>query len=383
MNKLVSKNLSLVFLFVALAALLVCALPCVAVAGLDDSPAEVDEVLVFLNDVVGLDMEKYEATLKTSFIQNYSDIAFIGDVGYVETSGKYTLQYWDVKEESYSLIDADFTFADDKLVSCRLKLRSGEPLYAKPLAVDLPDAASTFLDRYETFTADANLLDMQNMLDGIEAKTNKTTTSDNLQLDIAVTDSSTSFSWNPFFNGVTYPGLILNFEDNMFKSFGDNRYTYEIGDPTVNVQEKQAIETALNCAAEYSYMYDGKEVTDFEIVEKQILSELRTQSRYAVNDLYPFWAIYLPLADMYPGFVSVLRVEIWANNGEVITCQALSYGGPIPDNSTSDPSASTAPSPTSNQTSAPVPYAVYIAAVVALLAIPIALIAFVLKKKSR
>ncbi len=319
-----------------------------------ESPADSMRVLAFLREVVGLDVDTYEVSLRTQAVRNYSDVSIMGDIGYVETSGSYTMQYWNTTDNSYSLLHSNFKFADETLVLCSLAVDSGKPLFCEPLPADPAAAASTFIQRYHAFSNDDELSAMQNLLLNVDGTKNLTKTVDNLQVEVSVT-SVTSFQWRHIYNNVEYPGLGVTFRDGMFYSFGDDRSIYTIGETAVNISEEQAKNIALNQAAFYSYSYDGRMIDNFSIVENQILTELRTKSRYTVNELYPFYSVYLPLSEQYPGHVSVIRVELWADTGEVISCQTLNYGGsvtnpdssPTPPPTTKDPTATT---PVSGQT---------------------------------
>jgi hypothetical protein len=348
-----------------------------------DSPADTNQALLFLSDVVGLDMTKYEATLETCSASDFSDVSIIGDIGYVRTSGKYVLQYWDTKEEQYSLLHCIFNFAGSTLISCSLSTDSGKALYSKPLPPNLVDAARVFVARYEQFTNDLQLSEMESILANIDGAKNTTKTVNELQLSVSVTSYATSFNWKSFNNGIEYPGMGVTFIKGEFSSFGDRRSIYTIASTKVNISREKAIELALNKSEGFSYKYNDTTVSNFTIVKDQILADLLTKSKDSPTELYPFWAVYLPLSEVYPGHVSVIRVELWADTGDVISCQTLSYGGPVPDDSSNNSSPEPSSVPTSSSSSSnptqnsPLSqlYVVYVAVALMAVAIPTLLVA--------
>ena len=97
-------------------------------------------------------------------------------------------------------------------------------------------------------------------------------------------------------------------------------------------------------------------------------------------ELYPCWIVDLPLRTIYPGSVSYIEVMIWADTGEVISCNALGYGFP---------GESPYPTPTlsaeNNQVTNTdgVPLAVYISGACIAIVIPIAIAVITLKRRSK
>jgi hypothetical protein len=307
-----------------------------------NSPADTSQVLVFLRDVVGLNLDSYEISLNSYAVLNESKVSFIKEIINIETTGSYQFINYDYVNFNNSLLHCSFRFINATLVSATLYLDSGKPIFSKPLPANLVDASEVFLERYQNFTKDAQLTDLQSMLINVDSTENSTSIAENLKLEVLVNSYGTSFRWNPTFNSVDYPGMGITFCDGFFHSFGDDRNIYVIANTNVNVSKEQAVEIALDRAKTYSYTYSNKTISNFEIVEEQILADLYPRSRYNLNELYPFWMVLLPLSDVYPGFVSVIRVEIWADTGEIISCQSLGYGGPIPSSETGDSSLNNA-----------------------------------------
>lgn len=356
------------------------------------STADTKKVLTFLGDVVGVNVEKYETTLTSCFVRDYtSDASPIGNLGYVETSGIYTLNNWDASRQTYSALEIDFTFANASLESCTLNVLSGLPLYTGPLSSNIGEAAGVFLQRYQTFTGDLQISAMGSMLANVDIARNTTKTTANLKLEVSTTSDSVSLRWTNIQNDVEYSSLNLEFRHGSFYSFYDSRSYYKIGGTDVNISKQQAIEIALKQAKDYSYGYNGKVIDNLTIVEDQIRAELKANVRYAPSEYYPCWIVDLPLNDVYPGSIYYIEVMLWADNGQVISCKEMGYGGPLPEDPSSNPDDSVPDSSSSstsedtnlskiNQTSVP-SWLIYLAVVAIAISVSFAIIVVTFKKR--
>jgi hypothetical protein len=164
------------------------------------------------------------------------------------------------------------------------------------------------------------------MLADVDLSRNSSKTIDNLKLEVSTYGSNTLFYWKPTYEGVDYPGINISFKDGHFDSFMDGRSEYFIGDTTVNITEEQAVALALKRAETFYYQMGDEVVSNFSIVHDYIRTEPFSKSREN-RSLYPTWVVYLPLSELY------LRVELWADSGEIISCVPLNSGGYIPDSS--------------------------------------------------
>jgi hypothetical protein len=295
-----------------------------------------NKAMIFLQDVVGLDVDNYEVTLISSKVRDYTtDNNPIGNLGYIQTNEVYELVNWDTKTEIYSDLRVSFSYINSTLRSCSLKVESGLAYSIKPLSSDLSEAADNFLERYNSFSSDTELNTMKSMLATIDLNTNQSKTSSNLKLEVIVGSDLTSILWVRTQNGVDYSQLALNFKNGNFLDFFDSRSYITIGSSEVNISKEQAIDLALKQADGFSYSYNGEVVENLTIVEDKIKAELKATVRYNPSEYYPCWTIDLPLNAVYPGSIYYIQVKIWADDGHVISCKAMGYGGPDPGNLTS------------------------------------------------
>jgi len=307
------------------------------------TPADVREVLVFLRDVVQLDMAKYNAILMTN-ATNY----WLGSSGIAQTDGQYRLDSTGFVDSTgecgTSILTVTFTFWGNKLISCDIYEESrGPPLYSKQPPTDLWDAASGFLQRYQTYTGDTQLSQMRNLLDMVEVTSNTTETADSLSLEVKVHHDHTYLTWGNTLNGADYSRLRLEFDNWGFSRFYDDRSFYKLGSSEVNISQGEAESIALKSVESYQYA-NKSGVANFNIIEENIRSRFSFLNRDDYFVKYSIWIVDLPFDQIYPGGASYIEVMLWADLGEVISIEALGAGYPYEE-----------PSPAQTPTSSPLP----------------------------
>ncbi|TRZ51782.1 MAG: hypothetical protein D4S01_04110 [Dehalococcoidia bacterium] len=278
--------------------------------------ADLNEVLVFLGDVVNLDVTKYDVELLGTTVSHPAELG-----GLTQITGKYTLQ------SKTSKLDVLFKFRNNTLSWCLLRVLEGSPHYKIQSSTNVRDNAIDFLQRYQTYTGDSELETMKNMLDTVDATKNTTKTTDNVKITVTNTAESTSFEWKHSFNGADYAGMTVSFRNGSFYSFSDKRNIYTIGSTDVNISKEEAIILSYKYVENLTWTIGDEEVTDFNIVEEGTDPELLTRSRDEPLKLYPYWYVLLYLDDLYSGNVRHIQVMFWADTGELIDCQPLSLGG--------------------------------------------------------
>jgi hypothetical protein len=208
---LLTKKLCLPLILVVVLAVLFVYLPTLYVAENSDA----DEVLIFLEEVVSLDVAKYDVTLLGTSV-TYPD--WLG--GLAQLTGKYTL------ESETSKLDILFKFRNDTLSWCLVRILEGSLHYIDSPSANLRDVACDFLQKYQAHSGDSDLETMRNMLDVVDVTENSTKTVGNMKLIVSVTSFSSSFDWRHTFNGADYSGLCVSFRDGHFYSFSANKSYY-------------------------------------------------------------------------------------------------------------------------------------------------------------
>ncbi|MCW4002991.1 MAG: hypothetical protein NWE95_03645 [Candidatus Bathyarchaeota archaeon] len=343
----------------------------------EETAIDTGEVLNFLRDVVELDMTKYNSILLTK-ATNYWP--WLG--GVAQTTGQYSLDSTGFVDSTgkcgKSLLTVTFSFWDNKLISCDIYEESqGPPLYSKQPPTDLKDAISALLQRYQTYSGDAQLSQMRSLLDMVEITSNTTKKADNLSLEVECSYDNTCLKWGNTLNGADYSRLILEFQNGHFESFADDRSFYKLGSSEVNISQEEAESIALKSVEPYQYTKD-EQTANFNIIEKNIRSRFSFLNRTNHFILYPCWIVDLPLSEFYAGGVSYIEVMLWADSGEVISIEALGGGFPYPE-----PTPIASPESIQPNSNNSVPWAAYIVVVCVAVAIPTVLVALALKKRSK
>jgi hypothetical protein len=231
---------------------------------------------------------------------------------------------------------------------------------------------------------------MKSMLATVDLTNNQSKINSNLKLEVNAGNNITFIRWDRTQNGVDYSHLILEFKNGVFLDFFDSRSYLTIGSSEVNITKEQAIDLALKQAEGFSYSYSGKVVENLTIAEDRIVAQLKANVRYNPSEYYPCWVIDLPLNAVYPGSIYYIQVKIWADDGQVIYCKAMGYGGLDPGISSNINQSETAPqddSSTENtngnqaETSSLTPSTSIIATIVLATLISVLTIALVIKKR--
>ena len=304
-----------------------------------------EQVLVFLEDVVQIDMTKYEARLRVSDTNNWT-----GDT--TRTTGQYILDSSGLG--GTSIITISFTIVDNKLVGCFLYLTQGSPIFSEQQETNPIKTAERFLQRYQTFTNDPEVATMKNILETLNPKTNTTAIVENIKLELTFYPKDTVFRWSKNFNGADFSRLNLEFRNDQFFAFGDDRSYTKSGSIEVNISEEQAITLALQEASTYMFECDNDTVLELGFIEAFIKAELKVIPKGNQGDYYPIWIIDVPLDRMY-GHISYFTIMLWADNGIIREVIPLGSGVGFMDPDqliagklieTSNPTPSIEPTPT-------------------------------------
>lgn len=208
-----TKRLCLPLILVIVSAALFAYLPIIHTA----ETSEADQVLLFLEKVVKVDVAKYDVTLLGTST-TYPDWLN----GLPQQTGKYSL----VSETSN--LNVLFKFRNGILSWCLMRVIDGSPHYTVSQSNGTRELASGFLQRYQDYSGDAELETMVNMIDRVDVTENSTTTVDNLKLMVSVTAFSSSFDWRYTLDGSDCGGVDVSFHNGHFYAFGDDRSYYSI-----------------------------------------------------------------------------------------------------------------------------------------------------------
>jgi len=268
--------------------------------------------LTFIENVLPLDISQYNITLNQSRTEGYA----------IEIE-QYTL------ESDESTLDVICSFENGILKICLVYAKNGSVISDRPYA-SINDAITSFLMKYQNYTH-IDSTEMINMLSNVDPTKNTEITAGNLKLTISNGEfpkgtKTTSFNWKYVYNNCEYTGLNINFDNGTFAGLSDTRSLYTIGNTTVNVSMRQAIDAAMKYIENYSYkIAEDVWISDFNVTGTSAGLFSTVREPYV---LYPYWQVKLFLDKTYPGSVDGLLVFIWADSGEAFDCSHFKYRWP-------------------------------------------------------
>ena len=283
-----------------------------------------EQALSFLEDVVMLDLEKYNVTVKTSF-ENYSYSWGVLPRGSV----RCTLQ------SNESVLRAAFTFENYTLAWFSLYIDEGSPFFTQPPSTNILERVDTFLQRYQNYLGTSDCQEMRNILATVDEVESMTTTVNHLRFALSKETSSTQFRWDYTYNGADYTRLIITLEDDGEFAFVDNRHVYEIGSTDLNISREEAISIARE-------QFDNLSLS-YTVVDEPVGAALYTMCREPLV-LYPYWSVSLYFDRVYPGNVIGFTFEIWAETGEIINGRLNTLLGGFPPEDSANPTTPNTPS---------------------------------------
>jgi hypothetical protein len=278
--------------------------------------ASTDDSITFLQDVIQMDTEGYQATLLSDTVEHRSDLG-----GIVEEILRYSLT------DSESQIDVVLRFRNRQLSRYQLSLFEGLPVYAQPQPYTVLDTAKGLLERLSSFEDTSYLKDMSNLLASVEKTENTEIEEGDMKLRISVSGGHIEFLWLYTENGVDFSpkSLSLVFEDGVLRELTDGWYLFTIATTEISVaSEEGAIGIARGAVQGFTWTADGTTVSDFKVLEEPVSAVFHPTLREEGLALVPYWEVTLFLDKVYPGGVNRISVGIWADTGEVRRIRTLS-----------------------------------------------------------
>jgi hypothetical protein len=331
------KNFLVAWILAAVLAISVLQIPKVQSAELT-AP---EKTMMFLKDVVKVDVTKYNATLVSNWVDYPPHWG-----GLAQEDVTYNL---DCADESKLYVTCKFR--EGRLHYCGLEVLKGSPIYAEPQATNVLDSTKGLLERYQTYSRAPYIQTMRGMLDTVDVTKNMTITAGNVELTTSSQEvqndptmeaiERTSFEWIYTVNGVDTPQNMIRFtfDNGVFSSFRDDWDLFKIGSTEVKVSREEAINLARNAAEDYTlqiYLEDGLTDVEFNLADEPVTAELLMYPRETLT-VYPFWRIELYFDKLYYSAYGI-GVGIWADTKQIKYCESLSFvGGPIVEE---DPTAS-------------------------------------------
>ena len=119
-------------------------------------------------------------------------------------------------------------------------------------------------------------------------------------------------------NGVDFSpkSLSLVFDNHDLETLTDGWFLFTVGSTTVNVSSDRAVELAKNALNGYSWNANGTTVSNFNALSQPVSVFFHPNTKGGLA-LYPQWTVTFYLDKVYPGNVNSIRIEVWADTGEI------------------------------------------------------------------
>jgi len=277
-----------------------------------------DTTLGILNDVVGINTEKYAPLYSSQFDNQYLNLP--------QKEVAVTL----VSEQGG--VRASCSFVNNMLRQIYLSDYEGDLAVEKP-ATETADMAKGFLQRYQNYAGDSFYGELASTLDNVDVSTNVTKSAGNIKLEVLNWDQTiVDYVWTyTDENGIVAKSknVILNYDRGQLKVFLNNWPLYTVVG-THNISSEEATAIAIEASKNFSYEIIADNVTStvtgFKIAPESLghaaLSYLNFPNQSLAREgnpftLYPSWYVPLGFDKFYPGDVTGMTVSIWADTGKV------------------------------------------------------------------
>ncbi|MGB9854441.1 MAG: hypothetical protein ACPLRY_06530 [Candidatus Bathyarchaeales archaeon] len=302
--------------------------------GTDERAKAIERALGILRNVVGLDVDAYNWSIRAYGKDLFWDVLPHEFVGF---------DFW----TDGSQLEVYVNFVDGKVRSISIYPHKGLPLMVQAVqqAANEVEAAKGLLSRYQAYCGATHVEEFKAILDTVKPKTNTVKVYGNIKFEAEYTKTvdvenrpidTARFAWIYTFNGAvsSFKWVAINIENGYFSCLIDNWNFFKIGSYDINVDEKRAIEIAVNAAKNYSTrVYMGMDaggneiwvaVKDFKVVGAKAVSLIFGNDLYKGEardgnplKLYPVWTVEVYFDDVYAGGVYGVWLNIWADTGEV------------------------------------------------------------------
>lgn len=268
-----------------------------------------EKALIFLRDVVLLDVSKY------NIISTDNNHYSLDPRHFFDEDVIYRF------ESENTEFGALILFKNSTLTQCALVVTYGLPVFKQSSANTL-DEAKAFLQRYSNYSSASYIEVAKRMLNEVVDLSPKAITKDDITLSISNSSNSTTFNWKPQIIDPTentrFPiDLTLVFCNGTFESITDRMY--RLGSAEMKISKEQAISIAKSCVLNYSYTVGGGQESVSKFFDDKFI---HTDSFFRSDPsrdglLYPLWLVYINLGDFTPLGVDYFQVSLWADTGEV------------------------------------------------------------------
>ncbi len=274
-----------------------------------------DKVADFMKNVTQLSLTNYTLSMLSNTMNWRTDLG-----GVAEQNLQYSLT------SSTSNLNIDFRFRNNHFSLYQLNMIESSPIFTQIQPNTVLQNAKGILARYKTYSGDAYLTNMTNLLDEVNATENTVLTQGNMKLQITVSGYTDTFLWMYYVDGVDYQakGVQMIFQDNILTTMMDGYFLFTVGSTSLTTSEQTAVTTAENYVRTMSWTIQGQQYIGFTAVSPPLSIQMVPHPRGDSVALIPYWYIVMSLTKTYPGGINEVTIGIYADTGQVSDVQMLS-----------------------------------------------------------
>jgi len=273
------------------------------------------KVADLLRDVVQLDTNQYKITLLSNTLE------YRGDFEVAEEVLRYSFT------SPQSNLEVSLRFRENHLSRYQLAAAQSNPQLTQNPPGSILDAAKAALDRYITYSGDAYLHEMRNLLDSVNTTDGTVTTvkAGDMKLQITFQGTAAEFLWMYTQNEVDFnsKSLRMTFDDCVLSAVTDGYFLFTVANTDLNLNQDQATETAKTHLKTLTWTLNGTEVSGFTATDT-VSAEMLPHPRGDSVALVPYWYVKMHLDQTYAGGLNMAAVGVWADTGKVSDVQLLS-----------------------------------------------------------
>ena len=274
-----------------------------------------DKVANFLKNITQIETKNYTISLLSNTMQWRTDFG-----GVAEEVMQYSLT------SSISNLNVNFRFRNNHFSRYELDMIESSPIFTQIQPNDVLQNAKYILARYKTYSGDAYLTNMSNILATVNKVNNTVVTQGNIKLQITVSGGGVVFFWMYTEDGIDYQakGLQMTFQDNVLTTMTDGYFLFTVGSTDLATSREQAVNIAKSYVKTLTWTIEGQQVSGFSVVDQPLSVQLVPHTRGNSVALIPYWYVEMSLNKTYAGGINEVTIGIYADTGQVADVQMLS-----------------------------------------------------------
>ncbi len=273
-----------------------------------------DNAIDFLQNVVQIDTNHYQATLMSRTVESRPELGSV-----IEENMQYSLTSDDSKLQVF------FRYRNNELSRYQLVVMDGAVVYSTAQSHIVLDQSQGVLSRYGAYQQGDYLANMSTMLNLVKTNGNTEIKQGDIKLNATIAnDEDAQISMTYTENNVDFSpkSVSMIFQGRALTELINGWYLFTIGNTNVKVSSDRAVELAKNALSGYSWTADGQTVSYFRVLSDPSSVTFHPNTRNNVA-LYPQWVVIFYLDKVYPGSVYRISVGVWADTGDIAQIETL------------------------------------------------------------